>query len=77
MTLNPERDLADPEYIKFLARYEDGALDAFAVARATLEQGPPEGRNSIARIVAHEWQADGFIREGKIVEVEPVAVIGD
>jgi hypothetical protein len=77
MTTFPANDLADPEYIKFLARYEDGVLDAFAVAKATLEQGPPEGRLSIARIVAHEWQADGFIRKGKIFDVSPIVVVGD
>jgi len=49
VTLTPEKDLANPDYVKFLARYEDGALNAFAVAKATLEQGPPEGRKSIAR----------------------------
>jgi hypothetical protein len=49
MTLTPEQDFADPEYIKFFARYDDGALDAFAVATETLEQNPQVQR-SIARL---------------------------
>jgi len=69
MTFTPEKDLADPEYVKFLAYYADGGMDAFAVAKCTLEQGPPEGRLSIARIVAREWVADGFLRLSQAASV--------
>ena len=40
-----------------------------AVAGPTpaLDQGP--GKMSIARIVAHEWQTDGYLKPGKIKRV--------
>ena len=31
---------------------------------AALDQGP--GKMSIARIVAHEWQTDGYLKPGEI-----------
>ena len=33
----------------------------------TLDQGP--GKMSIARIVAHEWQTDGYLKPGTIKRV--------
>jgi hypothetical protein len=47
--------------------YADGSEDAFAVPQATLDQGP--GAAGIARIVAGEWQRDGYLKPGKIVGV--------
>ena len=38
---------------------EDGGEDVIAVPRSTLGQGPREGWDSIARILAGEWQEDG------------------
>jgi hypothetical protein len=45
--------------------YADGSEDAFAVPQATLDQGP--GAAGVARIVAAEWQRDGYLKPGKIV----------
>ena len=50
MTFTPEKDLASR--IRFIAEYEDGSVDNFAVPECTLDQGP--GKISSARIVAHE-----------------------
>ena len=63
MTLNPRRDIAN--HIRFVAEYEDGLLGLFAVPECSLNQGPMP----IASIVAHEWQADGYLPAGKIVSV--------
>ena len=63
MTFTPEADLKN--HIRFIAEYEDGSSDGFAVPECTLDQGP--GKMSIARIVAHEWQTDGYLKPGKIV----------
>ncbi len=65
MTVNPEGDLKN--HIRFIAEYEDGSSDVFAVPECTLDQGP--GKMSIARIVAHEWQADGYLKPGQIERV--------
>ena len=65
MTFTPKKDLAN--HIRFIAEYEDGSSDGFAVPECTLDQGP--GKMSIARIVAHEWQTDGYLKPGKIVSV--------
>ena len=43
------------------------ASAVFAVPECTLDQGP--GKMSIARIVAREWQTDGYLKPGKIVGV--------
>jgi hypothetical protein len=77
MTVNPEGDLASPDCVRCLARYSDGGVDAFAIPKATLQQGPEEGWNSIARIVAHEWMTDGYIRQGTIVEICPIPRVDD
>ena len=61
MTLNPRRDIAN--HIRFVAEYEDGLLGLCAAPECSLNQGPMP----IARIVAHEWQADGYLPQGKIV----------
>ena len=37
------------------------------VPECTLDQGP--GKMSIARIVAREWQTDGYLKPGKIKSV--------
>ena len=65
MTFTPKKDLAN--HIRFIAEYEDGSSDGFAVPECTLDQGP--GKMSIARIVAHEWQTDGYLKPGKIKSV--------
>jgi hypothetical protein len=67
MTLTPAGDLA--EHVRFIAEFEDGSRDVFAVAQSTLDQGPQEGWNGIARIVAYQWQCDGYIKPGNIVKV--------
>ena len=38
-----------------------------SVPECTLDQGP--GKMSMARIVAREWQTDGYLKPGKIVGV--------
>ena len=60
MTFTPEKDLAN--HIRFIAEYEDSSSDVFAVPECSLDQGPM----SIARIVAREWQTDGYLKPGKI-----------
>jgi hypothetical protein len=55
------------EHIRFIAEYEDGSKHFFAVPQWTLEQGL--GRYSIARILAYEWQQDGYLKPGKIARV--------
>ena len=35
-----------------------------SVPECTLDQGP--GKMSIARIVTHEWQTDGYLKPGTI-----------
>jgi hypothetical protein len=35
MTLTPEKDLA--QHVRFIAMYEDGSRDVFAVAQTTLD----------------------------------------
>jgi hypothetical protein len=67
MTLTPKQDLAN--HVGFIAEYDDGSKDVFAVPQSTLDQGPPEGWNGIARIVAGEWQRDGHLKPGNIVRV--------
>ena len=56
-------------YFCFLLRAarSPGSEDAFAVPQATLDQGP--GAAGVARIVAGEWQRDGYLKPGKIVGV--------
>ena len=63
MTFTPEADLKN--HIRFIAEYEDGSSDVFAVPECSLNQGPMP----IARIVAHEWQADGYLPQGRIIAV--------
>jgi hypothetical protein len=41
--------------------------DVLAAPQATLDQGP--GAAGIARIVAGEWQRDGYLKPGTIVSV--------
>ena len=65
MTFTPEKDLA--HHIRFIAEYEDGSNDVFAVPECTLRQGP--SAVGIARLVAGEWQRDGYLKEGRIVGV--------
>jgi hypothetical protein len=60
MTVCPELDLAN--HFRFIVMYDDGSEDVFAVPEATLDQGP-----DALQIIAAEWQADGFIKEGRIV----------
>ena len=63
MTFTPEKDLAN--HVRFIAEYEDGSSDVFAVPECSLNQGPMP----IARIVAHEWQTEGYLKPGKIKRV--------
>ena len=67
MTFPHDEELA--EDIRFIAQYEDGSKHVFAVPQCTLEQGLPEGRYSIACILAYEWQQDGYLKPGKITRV--------
>ena len=60
MTACPELDLAN--HFRFIVMYDDGSEDVFAVPEATLDQGL-----DALQIIAAEWQADGFIKEGRIV----------
>ena len=53
--------------VRLVAMYADGSEDAFAIPHATLDQGP--GAAGVARIVAGEWQRDGYLKPGKIVGV--------
>jgi hypothetical protein len=66
MTFRPAEDLA--KHVRFIAEFDDGSKDVFAVAQSTLDQGGPRG-DYIARIVAGHWQRDGYIKPGKIVRV--------
>jgi hypothetical protein len=43
----------------------------------SLEQGPVEGWPSIAKIIAKEWQDDGYLRAGEIVEIYPMKIVAD
>jgi hypothetical protein len=65
MTVSPKEDLA--KHVRFIAEYEDGSQDVFAVPQSTLDQGP--GALGIARIVAGEWQRDGHLKRGTITKV--------
>ena len=65
MTLSPTEDLA--RHVQFIAVYEDGSRDVFAVPECTLDQGPRI--DALIRIVAREWQRDGLLKPGKIVGV--------
>ena len=67
MTFTPKEDLASG--VLFVVEYQDGAEDVIAVPHSTLEQGPREGWDSIARIIAREWMEDGYIRPGEIARV--------
>jgi hypothetical protein len=60
MTVNPEGDLASPDCVRCLARYSDGGVDAFAIPKATLQQGPEEGWPSIARIMLRNGRMMGI-----------------
>ena len=61
MTVCPELDLAN--HFRFIVMYDDGSEDVFAVPESTLDQGDL----GVLRIIAGEWQRDGFIKEGRIV----------
>ena len=67
MTFTPKEDLASG--VLFVVQYQDGGEDMIAVPRSTLYQGPREGWDSIARIIAREWMEDGYIRPGEIARV--------
>ena len=60
MTVCPELDLAN--HFRFIVMYDDGSEDVFAVPEATLDQGL-----DALQIIAAEWQADRFIKEGRVV----------
>jgi hypothetical protein len=70
MTISPEEHLA--KHVRFIAEYEDGSEEGFAVPQATLDQGP--GALGIARIVAGEWQRAGNLKPGEIVKVRRPSV---
>ena len=67
MTFSPEKELAN--HVRYVAVFDDGSRDAFAVSQCTLDQGPRGGWDNIARIVAYEWQCDGLLKPGNIVRV--------
>jgi hypothetical protein len=52
---------------EFIAEYEDGTQEVFAVLQSASDQGP--GALEIARIVAGEWQRDGKLKPGAIMKV--------
>ena len=62
MTVCPELDLA--KHRRFIVMYADGGEDVIGVPEVTLDQGP-----GVLRIIAGEWQRDGFIKAGMIVAV--------
>jgi hypothetical protein len=70
MIISPEEHLA--KHVRFIAEYEDGSEEVFAVPQCTLDQGP--GALSIARVVAGEWQRDGYLKQGTIVRVRRPSV---
>jgi len=70
MTLNPKEDLA--KHVRFIAEYDDGSEEVFAVPQATLDQGP--GALRIARVVASEWQRYGHLKPGTIVSIRRPSV---
>src|SRR5262245_30045662 len=55
MTLTPAADLL--RFPRYVCEYEDGGTDVFACPDSMLEQGP---KLAMLRLVADEWQADGF-----------------
>ena len=63
MTFTPEQDLA--KHIRFIAEYDDGTTDVFAIPEATLMQRTL----AIVPIIAGEWQDDGYLKPGTIVTV--------
>ena len=63
-----EQDLKSGN-VRVIAIYEDGSTDVFAVAQSTLDQGPAP--QTIARMVAWEWQRDGYLSRGEIIGVRP------
>jgi hypothetical protein len=65
IVISREEHLA--KHVRFIAEYEDGSEEVFAVPQATLDQGP--GALGIARIVAGEWQREGHLKPGAIVRV--------
>jgi hypothetical protein len=50
--------------------YDDGSTEMFAVPELPLSRDRESG--GIARIVAREWQNDGYLKPGRIVRVYPV-----
>ena len=59
MTFTPEKDLAN--HIRFIAEYEDGSNDVFAVPECTLRQGPSAvgiARTRCGRMAAR-WVFEG------------------
>jgi hypothetical protein len=50
-----------------IAEFDDGSRDVFAVPQSTIDQGSLG--DSVAIIVAGQWQRDGYIKPGKIVRV--------
>ena len=63
MTFCPEGDLA--RHLRFLVEYDDGAMDAFAMPQATLQQGT----SWVIVTIAGEWQRGGHLRDGNIVAI--------
>jgi hypothetical protein len=53
--------------VTFIAQYENGTEEYFAVDRFTLRNG-----DAIARVIAGEWQRGGRLPPGKIVKIRRV-----
>ena len=68
MTLSPGSDLV--RFPRYVCEYEDGGTGVFACPDARLEQAP-DGKLAMLRLVANEWQADGYLRSGTIVAIRP------
>jgi hypothetical protein len=68
MTLSPGSDLL--RFPRYVCEYEDGGTGVFACPDARLEQAP-DGKLAMLRLVANEWQADGYLRSGTIIAIRP------
>jgi hypothetical protein len=53
-----------PNWINFIAEYEDGTTERFRIDRSTLSQG-----DHVARTIARERQEAGQLKPGKILKV--------
>ena len=57
-------NVAFPNSIAFIAKYDDGSEDYFQVYRHDLTSG-----DHVARLIAGEWQRAGRLKPGTIIRV--------